>query len=250
MKKAFVSKILVYPIKSLDPIEVERAQITEKGSLLHDREFALFREDGKVVSAKKEKKLHRVRSFVDFEKEVFEFRYDGKVYSFSFGELDRVGEFFSEVLGYRVFMKRDPSGGFPDDRKAHGPTLVSRETLRLVASWFGISEEEARRRFRTNIEVSGVPPFWEDGLVGKEFRIGEVLLRGEGISKRCPVPTRDPETGEEYGGFVKLFIQKRKESLPPWTDPSLFRDTFYRLCLNTNTLKGGSILLGDPVNLK
>jgi len=250
MVKAYVSKILIYPIKSLDPVEVERAELTERGSLLRDREFALFREDGKIVSAKREKRLHRIRSFVDFEKEIFEFRYEGKVYTFSFGESDKVGEFFSEILGYRVFIKRDPSGGFPDDKKAHGPTVVSRETLKTVASWFGISEEEARRRFRTNLEVSGVPAFWEDGLVGKEFYVGRVLLRGEGVSKRCPVPTRNPETGEEYPNFVKLFIERRKETLPPWSETSLFRDTYYRLCLNTNLLKTGTILLGDPVKLK
>ncbi|GAB6066142.1 hypothetical protein JCM9492_12340 [Aquifex pyrophilus] len=144
-----------------------------------------------------------------------------------------MSEFFSEFLGYKVFMKKNERGGFPDDRKAHGPTVVSRNTLREVASWFNISEEEARRRFRANLEVENVPPFWEDSLVGRRFRIGEVEIEGVNISKRCPVPTRNPYTGKPTRNFVKKFTEKRKEKLPPNVPKEIF-DTYYRLCLNTN----------------
>jgi len=41
------------------------------------------------------------------------------------------------------------------------------------------------------------------------------LFRAENISKRCPVPTRNPYTGEEYENFVKIFVNRRKETLPP-----------------------------------
>ena len=250
--KPLLVRIRIYPIKGLDPVEVETAEFTERGSLLHDREFALFDESGNVVSGKREKKIHRIRSEVDFEKGTFRFRYEERVYEFNFEERRALEDFFSEVLGYRVYLKRSASG-FPDDRKAHGPTLISTGTIKEIAGWFGLEEENVRRRFRANLEIDGVPPFWEDQLVGesspREFYIGEVLFSGEGISKRCPVPTRDPFTGEELKGFVKTFVEKRKETLPPWSPRKRFEDTFYRLCINTNVLKAGVLKVGDELKL-
>ncbi|EDP76471.1 MOSC N-terminal beta barrel domain-containing protein [Hydrogenivirga sp. 128-5-R1-1] len=250
MSKPVLSRILLYPIKGLDPVEVKCARLTPSGSLLHDREFALFDEEGNVVSGKREKKIHRIRSEIDLDTGVALFRYEGKSYEFTLEEVKAIEDFFSEVFGYRVYLRRSTEG-FPDDRKAHGPTIVSRATLREVGRWFGLEEENVRRRFRANLEIEGVPPFWEDSLVGedspKKFYIGEVIFSGEGISKRCPVPTRDPYTGEELRGFVKKFIEKRKETLPPWSPRGRFEDTFYRLCLNTSVLKGEELSVGDEL---
>ncbi len=251
-KGPYLSRIRIYPIKGLDPVDLEEVSTTTKGSLLHDREIALFDEEGKIVSGKRERKIHRIRSEADLETGVFRFRFEGKVYEFSVEETKAMEDFFSEVLGYRVFLRRS-SEGFPDDRKAHGPTLISTATIREIAGWFGLEEENVRRRFRANLEIDGVPPFWEDQLVGedspREFYIGEVLFSGEGISKRCPVPTRDPFTGEELKGFVKTFIERRKETLPPWSPRKRFEDTFYRLSVNTSVLKGGVLRIGDELRL-
>jgi uncharacterized protein len=57
-----LSKILVYPIKSLDGVEVSQAQILEGGALANDREFAMFDEAGKYVNAKRTEKIHGLRS--------------------------------------------------------------------------------------------------------------------------------------------------------------------------------------------
>ena len=248
----YLSRIRIYPIKGLDPVELEEVSTTPKGSLEHDREFALFDEEGNIISGKRERRIHRIRSEVDFETSIFRFKYEGKVYEFSFEETRALEDFFSEIFGYKVFLKRS-SEGFPDDRKAHGPTLISTATIREIAGWFGLDEENTRRRFRANLEIEGVPPFWEDQLVGedspREFYIGEVLFSGEGISKRCPVPTRDPFTGEELKGFVKTFIERRKETLPPWSPRRRFEDTFYRLSINTNVLRGGVLRIGDGLRL-
>jgi uncharacterized protein YcbX len=254
--RALLSKILVYPFKGLDAVELESARITEKGSLEKDREFALFDEEENIVSGKREKKLHRVRSLIDFDTGVMRFKYEGKVYEFTFEETKAIEDFFSELLGYRVFLKRSPEGGFPDDRKAHGPTLVSTATLVEVGSWFGLSEENVRKRFRANLEITNVPPFWEDRLVGDDrpvrFRIGDVVLEGHGISKRCPVPTRDPDTGEALRDFVKIFIEKRRENLPDWSPKERFSDTYYRLCINTvvpHSEVGKEVKVGDELEI-
>ncbi len=245
-----VSRILIYPFKGLDPVEVREAKVLESGSLEHDREFYLLDGTGNVVSGKRERKVHRIRCRADLTERTFTFTYEGTEGTFSFEDLKGIGEFISEILGYRVRVRREP-GGMPDDRKAHGPTVVSLATLREVAGWIGVSESEARLRFRVNIEIEGVPPFWEDSLLGKRFIVGEVVLKGAGISKRCPVPTRDPLTGEEMKGFVRVFVERRKDTLPEWSPREVFRDTFYRLCLNTVVIEGfGKVIrVGDHVHL-
>jgi uncharacterized protein YcbX len=244
-----VCRILIYPFKGLDPVEVREARILESGSLAHDREFYLVDREGRVVSGKREKRLHRVRCRADLEKEVFTFLWEGRTYTFPFEDLKGMGDMFSEMLGYRVEVRREPSG-MPDDKKARGPTLVSVATLREVAGWFGLEEWNVRLRFRTNLEVEGVPPFWEDSLVGRRFRVGGVLLEGAGVSKRCPVPTRDPLTGEELKGFVKIFVEKRKETVRGGSIGRVFGETFYRLCLNTSVPEGQAgktLRVGDKV---
>src|SRR5581483_2540325 len=91
--------------------------------------------------------------------------------------------------------------GFPDDLNAPGPTVISTATLRTVASWFpGLTVDDMRLRFRANLEIDGVEPFWEDRLYGEQgesvtIRIGRVTIEGVNPCQRCVVPTRDPSTG-------------------------------------------------------
>ena len=202
-----------------------------------------------MISGKREKRIHLVRSVYDLERGSVRLVWGGETCTFSFEDREAMGEFFSWVLGYRVEVRECLEGGFPDDRKAHGPTVVSEATLREVASWFGLGEDNTRRRFRANLEFLGVPPFWEDSLAdNRKFYIGNVLFVGEDISKRCPVPTRDPYTGETLKGFVREFVKRRSKS-HPWCPREMFSDTFYRVCINTSTLKGGELRVGDELRL-
>ncbi len=249
---AFVSEILIYPIKGLDPTPVESAVVGEKGSLEGDRVLAIFDEEGKVVSCKREKALHRVRAEYRLCEGVVVLK-AGEEAEFSLSDAKSLSRWFSGFLGYRVIVRRIEEG-LPDDRKARGPTIVSRETLEEVARWFGIDYEECLRRFRPNIIINAGDPFWEDRLVDDRgavsFRLGEITFEGTGISKRCPVPTRNPWTGEVTKNFVKRFCQMREKLLPSWSPAERFRDTFYRLCVNTSPVgnqKGKKIRIGDPL---
>ena len=123
--------------------------------------------------------------------------------------------------------------GFPDDTDAHGPTIVSTASLQAVCDWFpGVALEESRRRFRTTLEVDGVPAFWEDRLFGPKntyavrFRVGEVDFEGSNPCARCSVPPRDSYTGADGEGFQKRFSDLRREHLPPWATAEHF-DHFY-----------------------
>jgi len=95
-----------------------------------------------------------------------------------------------------------------------------------------------RLRFRTTLEIDGVPPFWEDQLFGPDknilvpFRIGEVQFQGSNPCARCPVPPRNPHTGAEFTGFQKRFTEQRRATLSSWSPLERF-DHYYRMSTNT-----------------
>ncbi len=141
-----------------------------------------------------------------------------------------------EYFGFPVELKRIPLG-LPDHGPTPGPTVISTASLEAVAEWFDqISVLQAGNRFRVNLEIKGVPAFWEDRLIGKagtvvEFQIGEVRIQGVGPCERCVVPSRDPFTGERYARFQNLFATRRKETVPPWAELSSFH--FYHFSVLT-----------------
>ncbi|MGL6339363.1 MAG: MOSC domain-containing protein, partial [Waterburya sp.] len=84
-----------------------------------------------------------------------------------------------------------------------------------------------------------------------KFSIGEVEFMGVNPCQRCVVITRDPQTGEPYPQFQKIFITQRKQNLPEWTERSRFNH-FYRLAVNTRlapTEAGKVIKIGDLVKI-
>jgi uncharacterized protein len=169
------------------------------------------------------------------------------------GELSRwLGRYFDIPLE----MIENAASGFPDDTESPGPTLISIATLAEVAGWFnGITLDDARRRFRANLEIDEVEAFWEDRLVEDatrtvRFRIGEVVLEGTNPCQRCIVPTRSPQTGEVIFGFAKALAEHRQRQLPTWAPASRF-DHFYRLALNTRGVERveRTIHVGDEVTI-
>jgi uncharacterized protein YcbX len=116
---------------------------------------------------------------------------------------------------------------------------------------------EARERFRTTLEIDGVPAFWEDQLFGEDenypvrFKIGEVAFEGSNPCARCPVPPRNPRTGEDLIGFQKKFTEMRRSSLPSASPTGRF-DHFYRMATNTRvpgTERGKLLRVGDALVL-
>ena len=263
-----VDRLTIYPIKSLDGRSVESVSIVENGGLAGDREFALFDANDNYVNGKREEGIHRLSA--DYEGRGGQI--DAAVLStdgteprrFEADELEDGGEaveWLGEQVGYPVSVARDPNGGFPDDTTASGPTIISTATIETVASWYdGISTESMRRRLRPNIELGGVPAFWEDHLFADrnhhvEFSVGGVSFRGVNPCQRCVVPSRDPDTGEEYDGFQSTLIEKRRETMPEWSGGDWFNHDF-RLMVNTmvpaseweeTIAVGDSVEVGQPV---
>lgn len=256
----FIARITIYPVKSCDGQGVSQAFVMPSGALRHDRQFALLDSAGKFINAKSTASIHRLNLHVDPVTRKFHVgqRYGAIELR---GSLDQNGKELSDWLtqffGKDVSLVENTDVGFPDDRDASGPTMVSVATLNAVAEWFpGLTPEAVRMRFRANVEIDGVEPFWEDRLFRADkqpqpFRLGRVLLGGTNPCQRCVVPTRDPLTGEVTpDGFAQKFGDLREQTLPSWAAREQFNH-FYRLSTNTRLLghESGEIRIGDRVDL-
>jgi uncharacterized protein YcbX len=269
--------IRLHPIKSLDPVSVSEARVSPSGGLALDRAWALYSVDGKWVNGKRTQAIHLIRSSYspDLREVTLSVPGDRReipTRTFAFpGAFDDAAEWFSVYFDQQILV-RHSENGFPDDTVASGPTIVSTASLQSIAEWFGptpqglalrnegfpgITLDEARQRFRATLEINGVPAFWEDQLFGEDersairFKIGEVNFEGSNPCARCPVPPRNPQTGEILEGFQKRFTQLRESTLPPWSPRPRF-DHFYRLSTNTRVAPSETnklLRVGDPLRL-
>ena len=89
------------------------------------------------------------------------------------------------------------------------------------------------RRLRPNIVIGGVDGLGEREWIEGELRIGEAIIRLDSLRSRCVMTTIDPDT-------LRL-------------DPEVLRDIVRRfenkLALNAETVCGGTIRVGDSVEL-
>jgi uncharacterized protein len=256
--------IRLHPIKSLDPVHVNQARISCSGGLELDRAWALYSVDGRWVNGKRTPLIHHIRADYspDFRKVRLSVPADRRgipprIFAFPEAHED-AEEWLSVFFEQRIIVRYSP-GGFPDDTIANGPTIVSTASLQQVTAWFPcLSLENVRQRFRTTLEIDGVPAFWEDQLFGEQersivrFAIGEVQFEGSNPCARCPVPPRDPVTSVILDGFQKLFTQQRQATLPAWSPRERF-DHFYRMSTNTrvaSTQEGRVLRVGDPLLLQ
>ena len=260
-----LANIRLHPIKSLDPVSVSEARIGPAGGLELDRAWALYTLDSRWVNSKRTAAIFPIRANFasDLKSVTLSVPGDNReipAREFAFpADTEEAGEWFSVYFEQRI-MVRYSANGFPDDPDANGPTIISTASLHRVCDWFadgGMDLDEARRRFRTTLEVDGVPAFWEDRLFGPpktyapRFRIGEVEFEGSNPCARCSVPPRDSYTAANNIGFQKRFTEMRRETLPSWATLEHF-DHFYRLATNTRVAlsqAGKTLRVGDPLIL-
>ncbi|WP_436912342.1 MOSC domain-containing protein [Halosimplex marinum] len=251
-----LERITVFPVKGLDGIDVEAAAVLDGGTLEYDREFALFDPEGEVLNGKRTDRVHDLTT--DFDPETGTLRVetpDGAVREFDLGtERERAAEWLGDFFGTDLTLERDTSLGYVD-RRGMGPSVISTATLEAVASWFDdVTVEGARRRLRANVEVSGVPAFWEDRFVGEgapAFEAGGVRFEGVTPCGRCVVPQRDPDTGQPTPEFRERFVERRRETFPGWADEDAF-DHYYTLMIITGVAeadRGRTIRVGDEVEV-
>lgn len=252
---AHLESIWIYPVKGLDATAVDQGVITEAGTLAGDREYAMVDPNGKALNGKRIDRLHELSSTFDPETNVLTLSADGDERRFDLvDERDEVSGWLGEFVGEPVELRRREPPSFVD-RPALGPSVISTETLEEVASWFeGMTAEGARRRLRPNVEIGGVPAFWEDRFLGDDssgFEIDGVRFEGAEACARCVVPTRDPDTGEPIDGFRRRFVERRRETLPEWVDEDAL-EHFYTVMIITRVPGehgGATIHVGDSVSV-
>lgn len=254
---AQVHRLTVYPIKSLDGVSLERANISKGGALAWDRQWAIADRKGRWISGKRTPAVFRLRANFDLDKLRVQFsadEYDSPWLGLE-SDVAEIEAWLSDYFQQPVKLERNSDSGFPDDSDAFGPTLISTATLETVQTWFpDLSLDNLRARFRANIEVDQVPAFWEDQLyrvdeIDSRFQIGAVSFIGSNPCQRCGVPMRDPLSGAVYPDFHDRFVAAREKSLPAWADRRSF-DHFYRLSINTRvprTQAGQQITIGDAL---
>jgi len=255
-----LSRISIYPVKSLDGLDLEKAKITKGGCLSGDREFAIFDAQGNFINGKANPLVHTLRSKVDFEEGTISFLQADKStwLAFHFAEEKTAIEaFLSDHFGQKAFWIQNKTGRFLDIPDLSGVSVVSTSSLENVNSWFeNQGLDETRKRFRTTLEIDGVEAFWEDHLFASEgksieFKIGEVTLFGMSPRARCVVPTRHTETGEVTHAFPKIFAKNRAASLPPWSKMAEYGH-YYHLavdCYIPETQLGKTIETGSELKI-
>lgn len=274
-----LDRITLYPVKSLDGVDVPEALVLPSGALEHDRRWQLTDIDGRVLNAKRSPLFHAIRAEFDLAARLVTLSIDPLALAArAIPDVERLATlaadtfplmpgpdgpcgWLSEAFAMAVLLLERADGGFPDDREAPGPTLVSSASLAEVARWFGFDLMEARRRFRANLEIGGCDSFWEDTLASparpdmpslldlpsdlpadpyadlpplepREFTIGEARFRATNVCRRCVVPSRDSRTGVVTTAFRDAFEARRQRAMRADVDAGVWR-MLYRLGVNT-----------------
>jgi uncharacterized protein YcbX len=239
-----LSRIRLYPIKSLNPVEVPCASIGPNGGLEMDRVWAILASDGRWINGKRTKAVDGIcaRFAPDLQSVELAAR-DGHAAQapahFEFpADTASAARWFSQYFQEPVTLLYAREG-LPDDDLAPGPTIVSTASFEAICQWFPeISLDAARLRFRASLELGGMQPFEEDQLFAADagsrvnFSVGDVRFEGSNPCARCSVPPRDPVTGNAIADFQRRFADLRRTHLPAWSPATRF-DHFYRFAVNT-----------------
>ncbi|MBD2437431.1 MOSC domain-containing protein [Nostoc sp. FACHB-110] len=255
-----LAKIVIYPIKSLDGVEVPQARVLSSGALECDREFAIVDAQGKFVNGKRHPKIHVLRSQFNLRNRTISLQIPHQDVPQVFHldhEQQALAVTLSDFFEFPVQLVQNRQMGFPDDTNSPGPTVISTASLIEVAAWFvDVDVKQMRRRMRANLEIADVPAFWEDQLFAQSnqvvtFAVGDVLFFGVNPCQRCVVPTRHPDSAVADPNFQKIFVQQRQASLPAWVNLSRFNH-FYRLSVNTRLATSASekiLKVGDEIKI-
>ncbi len=109
-----LSRIVIFPIKALDGVEVAEASIRPGGGLSGDREFAIFDTAGRIVNGKRDTRVHPLRASYDLAARVLSLGIDGSKPCEFHLDADRAGleAWLSEYFGSAVHLRHDDRRGF------------------------------------------------------------------------------------------------------------------------------------------
>ncbi len=247
-----LAQIYRHPVKGLTPERLTQVALSPGEGLPHDRRFALARGSTSFdptapvwlpktnfLMLMRDESLARLRT-----------HFDELSNSLTIGDRERVllradlgdpagrqavADFFARYMG-------DAAEGPP--KLVEAPGHMFSDGARKVVSIIGlpslrdlesaIGHKVDPRRFRANFYLDGGAPWQEFAWVGREFRVGTVLLRGVKPIKRCAATNVDPDTGQRDLNLPRA-LQERYGHV----NTGIYADV----------IAGGAVALGDELNL-
>lgn len=259
MENPILARIRIYPVKSLDPVELMESEIGIM-SLRYDREFAMLGGDGGFINGKRTGRVNQLKASYDLPNQLIQLslRSGGEVKEFHLvKESELIEKYMTNFFEMPVHFLQRTHGELMDIPGTSSVTIVSEASLSSLQK--DIQErslDDLRLRFRANLELTGINAFEEEWLfgdpgIGMRFQIGEVEMIGISPRARCNVPPRDPFTGETDKSFIRNVVQSRSKSLPVDSRLPKFGN-FYHLTVNTyipESEKGKKLRVGDTLKL-
>lgn len=254
-----VSRIRIYPIKALDPVELTAAEVGVH-SLRYDREFAMIALDQRYMNSKRTGRVNELKAEYDLPNYTVHLspRAGGVVRSFHLlQQKPELESYLTDFFGEPVSLVHDTDGQLMDIPTASSVTIVSEASLRSLQQEFSDRPlEDIRLRFRATIELNGVDAYWEENLVaepgvGMRIQLGDVEMIGVSPRARCNVPPRDPLTGVTDKTFVKRMMKSRQATLPKGSHLPEYGN-LYHLTINTyipQSQKGKWLRVGDALKI-
>ncbi len=257
-----VTGLYIYPIKSLQGIEVESCEVLERG-FKHDRRWMIIDSDNGHVTQRTHPQLSQIKirlsddfiiaSHVDYEdieiplvlahgNEELVTIWNDQVPALVAEE--KINHWISSITGNPcrvVFMPENQDRPVNPERARNQENVSFADGYPyLIISEASLEDLNSRmekplpmHRFRPNIVVSGVEPYGEDQW--KDLTIGTVDFYGTHPCKRCVFTTIDQETGQKGAEPLKTLATYRREG-----SEVIFG-------LNTLASSGGTVAVGDEV---
>jgi uncharacterized protein YcbX len=208
-----IAELWRYPVKSMGGEPLQEARVGEDG-IAGDRVVAVFDASSRILTARTHPRLlsHRAAIGPDGEPLV-----DGRPWTDP-----SVARDVEAAAGPGARLRRVDAQGRFDIL----PLLVA--TDGAIAS-LGYD----RRRFRPNLLVGGVPGLEERAWEGRLLRAGECLIAVRDLRGRCVMTTFDPDTLAQDVNVLRRIV----------------RELGGTLALNCSVARGGTLRVGDPVEI-
>jgi uncharacterized protein len=202
-----VAGLFRYPVKSMAAEPLEQIDVSWHG-LAGDRRWA-FVQDGLVRSGfpwltirERSDMWHYRPAFAQPDRpeasQTIVRTPDGR-------ELDVVDPALAEELGPGVRVIKQSRGVFD----VMPLSLLTTQSIGALEAMVG--RDLVAQRFRPNLLVDGLDggPFAEDGWVGSELRIGELVMRVDQRDERCVMVNVDPDSTERDASVLRAIARAR-----------------------------------------
>lgn len=208
-----VAELWRYPVKSLGGARLDRAEVSASG-IAGDRVVHVRNGRGRVVTSRTHPRLLGLHATLGDDGEPL---IDGRPWTAP-----------ESAAAVRAAAGPDATLARHDGPERFDvlPLLVATDGAIAALGVDG-------RRLRPNVVIAGVPGVLERQWPGRRLRIGQVVIALEKLRGRCVMTTYDPDTQVQDLSVLQRIVD----------------DFDGQMALDSAVLAGGTITLGDPVEV-